>query len=45
MSLVVITGRDPVIHAFFRTAPDNGTDVDGRIKAGRDDYRWYEHLH
>jgi hypothetical protein len=35
----VITGLDPVIHAFIGADPDGGSDVDGRIKSGHDDCR------
>jgi hypothetical protein len=30
---VVITGLDPVIHAFWRADPGGGEGVDGRIKS------------
>jgi hypothetical protein len=33
---IVITGLDPVIHAFFVANP-SGCRVDGRIKSGHDD--------
>jgi hypothetical protein len=32
---VVITGLDPVIHAFFSSSRDK--DVDGRVKPGHDE--------
>jgi hypothetical protein len=35
---VVITGLDPVIHAFWRADPVGGAGVDGRIKSGHDDW-------
>jgi hypothetical protein len=33
---VVITGLDPVIHAFWRADPVGGEGVDDRIKSGHD---------
>jgi hypothetical protein len=44
MPLVVITGLDPVIRAFFGIDPNSGGYVDGRIKSGHDDYRRCEHI-
>jgi hypothetical protein len=35
--LVVITGLDPVIHAFIGANPCGGRYVDGRVKPGHDD--------
>jgi len=37
--MVVITGLDPVIHAFFRSDSGGAGHVDGRIKSGHDGYR------
>src|SRR5438270_2141429 len=36
---IVITGRDPVIHAVRRADPVSGEGVDGRIKSGHDDWQ------
>ena len=34
--ITVMTGLDPVIHAFFGFAGSGIEDVDGRIKSGHD---------
>jgi hypothetical protein len=36
-SKIVITGRDPVIHAFSRSDPSGDTRLDGRIRSGHDE--------
>jgi hypothetical protein len=41
LSKVVITGLDPVIHAFWRAAAAGGEGADGRIKSGHDDWRCF----
>jgi hypothetical protein len=39
---VVITGFDPVIHAFWRADPVGGEGVDGRIKSDHDGWKCSE---
>jgi len=43
--MIVITGVDPVIHAFFRHRQYQRRHVDCRNKSGNDDCRlWLAHL-
>jgi len=37
--MVVITGLDPVIHAFFRSDSGGAGHMDGRNRSGHDGYR------